>query len=233
MSRYKPVFFDIETTGFNPMTPRWYSDSIAAEVTAVCIGEIRDWADDGKERRSNTFVNRGGQEYETIEEVRDHLEFIEQKYERNGWEPFLVGHNVIQFDVMYWSARCARLRQSPYPISNGWRRLDTMRALELPADANGGSSRYPGQQDYADWLGLDYVDRLDGSDMPQAFADGDYDEIATHVRDDVTTLMEIFMREREDMVDELWGHYDSGHDDSLDESSPEFTDSITIDSGEE
>jgi len=229
MSRYKPVFFDIETTGFNPMTPRWYSDSIAAEITAVCIGEVRDWADGGEERHHNTFVNYGGEEYETIREVRQHLEFIEDKYRDNGWKPFLVGHNIIQFDVMYWAARCARLRQSSYPVSNGWRRLDTMRALELPPESEEGPTNYPGQQDYADYLGLEYVDRLEGGDMPQAFVDGEYDEIATHVRDDVTTLMEIFMREREAMVDELWGHYDSGHDDEMEEPSPEFTDSVTID----
>jgi len=232
MSKYKPVFFDIETTGFNPMTPRWYSDSIPAEVTAVCIGEIRDWTEDGEERRSNTFVNRGNEEYETLEEVRSHLEFIEEKYADNGWVPFLVGHNVIQFDVMYWSARCARLRQSPYPISNGWRRLDTMRALSLPPSDENGPTQYPGQQDYADYLGLDYVDRLDGSDMPEAFVDGEYEEILIHVRDDVETLMDVFMEEREDMVAYFWDHYDNSHDNPLDEPSPEFTDSVTIGSDE-
>jgi hypothetical protein len=229
MSKYKPVFFDIETTGFNPMTPRWYSDSIAAEVTAVAVGEMRDWTDGGDETRCNVFANRGDQEYETIQEVREHLEFIEAKYASNGWTPFLVGHNVIQFDVMYWAARCSRLRQNPYPVSHGWRRLDTMRALSLPPSAESGSTNYPGQQDYADYLGFDYVDRLDGSDMPQAFVDGDYEEIITHVRDDVETLMDIFYHEREDMVNEFWSHYDSGHDDELTEPAPEFTDNVTID----
>jgi len=233
MSKYKPVFFDIETTGFNPMTPRWYSDSIAAEVTAVCVGQIRDWTEDGDKAISATFTNRGNEEYETIQEVREYLMDVEEQYHDKGWEPFLVGHNVIQFDVMYWSARCARLRQSPYPISDGWRRLDSMRALELPPDAEAGPTRYPGQQDYADWLGLDYVDRLDGSDMPEAFDNGDYEEIATHVTDDVETLMSIFMQEREAMVNYFWSHYDDSHDQPLDEPSPEFLDSVTIGDGDE
>lgn len=229
MSKYKPVFWDIETTGFNPTVPGWYNNKPEAEVTAVAIGEITDWTEDGEDRKMTSFSNRGNQEYELISDVRGHVKHIEKRYEENGWVPFLVGHNIIQFDCLYWSARCARYRQDTYPFSSGWRRLDSMRALEIPAVHDDGPKRYPGQQDYADYLGIDYVDRLDGSDMPDAFVNGDYEEILIHVEDDVETLMEIFMQEREAMVDEFWGHYDDNHDDSLEEPRPTFDDSVTID----
>jgi hypothetical protein len=228
-SNYKPVFFDMETTGFNPTVPSWYSNSQAARVTAVSIGEIIDWTEDGDKRSMYTVANDGGMEYETIEKARDALLKIESDYADNGWEPFLVGHNIIKFDVMYWAARAARYRIDPNPVGGGWRRLDTLRALTIPADAEQGSSRYPGQQDYADYLGLDYKDELDGSDMPEAFKNGDYAKIKAHVKDDVSTLMDIFMLEREDMVDELWGHYDDGHEDEIDEPEPVFNESVNID----
>jgi len=227
-SKYKPVFFDIETTGFNPMTPDWYSNSIGAEVTAVAIGTMPDWCDDGDSKNVTVYSNNGEEEYSLIKNVNNRFSSIARLYESEGWEPFLVGHNIYQFDVMYWAARCARKRLDPWPVSDGWRRLDTMRALQLPEDYEDGNTYHPGQQDYADYLGLEYVDDLSGSDMPDAFVDGRYDEIATHVRDDVSTLMDIFMIEREDMVEEFWGHYEDHDSDPLDEDPPVFQETFTF-----
>lgn len=223
MSKYKPVFFDIETTGFDPRIPDWWDGKPAPRVTAVAIGIIHDWEDDGVDRELLTVVNEGGEEYELIEETRRRMRSIEKELDGRGEVPFLVGHNIIQFDVLYWGARAARYRQNGYPITHGWRRLDTMRALELP------NKTFPGQQEYADHLGLDYLDELDGSQMPDAFENGNYSDILDHVVDDVETLMEIFLIEREDMVDEFWGHY-KGHDrDPIHENKPSFIDSIEID----
>lgn len=226
MTEYYPVFWDIETTGFNPTVPTWWSKP-AAEVTAVAIGQIKDWDGDGEDRSVQVHMNRGNEEYELIENIREAMIDFEDRLEEKGMEPYLVGHNIRGFDVLYWSARAARYRQDPYPFGYGWKRLDTLRALELPSDhgvEDVSNRKYPGQQDYADYLGIDYLDELDGSDMPQAFIDGEYQKIENHVRDDIEVAMEIFMQERDVMMDEFWGHYD----DRLDGDKPTFTETVEI-----
>lgn len=207
--KHFPIFWDIETTGLNPMIEPWMNWDDPAHITAIAIGYIEDWDEEGEKRKVHCIMNEGDAEYELIEKARDAARAIVTKYalleELNA---VMVGWNIYQFDAPYWSARCGRLRQNPYPFGWGERRLDMMRALEFGHDHPDGPKKHPGQQDYADWLGIDYLDELSGDQMPEAFFNGDYQIIKDHVIDDVKVAMEIFMQERHMCLKELYSHYD-------------------------
>lgn len=204
-----PIFWDIETTGLNPMIEPWMSWEDTARITAIAIGHIPDWDDDCKERKLHCVLNEGNGEYELIEKAREHVKHVIEDYAfDNELDPVMVGWNIYQFDAPYWSARCGRLRQDPYPFGYGVRRLDMMRALELSHDHPNGPKKHPKQQEYAEWLGIEYLDELSGDKMPKAFFDGDYQMIKDHVVDDVEVLMEIFRQERHLCLKELYSHYD-------------------------
>jgi len=209
MTEYFPVFYDIETTGLNPMIEPWYNAQ-ASEVTAVAMGWYPDYPDSLEKREIEVVVNEGNDEYEVIGEVLDRFADIVTR----GYDPLIrVGWNIKQFDDPYFCARAGRLNQNAHFMMK-WRRLDMMRALTLPEDwwdeefHEGKNRNYPKQDDYARYLDIDFNDSLDGSQMPDAFEDGDYDKIAEHVLDDMNVMMEIFSQEAHACLSHFEEHYD-------------------------
>lgn len=198
---YIPVFFDIETTGLNPLAQEWHRyQDYDAQVTAVGLGWFDDWPESASGR--DIAVEYGPNEYKLLSDLRKRMESISSQVGDDGDELFLVGFNSRQYDHPYLVARYARLRQDPWPFCHGWRRLDMMRALRNR------DGKYWNQDDYAEHIGVHSEDEYDGSDMPEAFKRDEWPKILSHVRADMEDLMDIFAYEPGVFMDEFYGHYD-------------------------
>lgn len=199
---YVPIFWDIETTGLNPMAQDWWSNETAAQVTAVGIGTIDNWGDSPDRASADIDVQvvKGADEYRLLSLLGE--EMRELDFDR---EPFLVGYNSRQFDHPYIGARFARKRLDGEPFASEWKRLDMMRVAGKD-DRIG--KRYPKEGEYAQALGVDVPDEYDGSDMPEAFENGDWGAIQSHVEADVKESVLMFLEAQDLMMDVFYDHYD-------------------------
>ena len=217
--RYEPVFFDIETTGFNPMAQQWWdSADYGARVTAIGIGTLDNWRtnSDIEDAEIDMTVLTDSSEYRLLEVARDRVESIIDDVEQDGVEAFMAGHNSRKFDHPYLGARYARLRMHPGPFGAARKRLDTMRAL---GKHFGEVGRYPKEDDVLEELGIESDDPYDGSDMPDAFGNGEWDKIQTHVEHDVREMMELWLKVKDYCMLEFYDHYDI-------EKDPSFPDEV-------
>lgn len=215
MTKYVPVFWDIETTGLNPMAEYWWNGG-RNEVICVCVATVEDWEDEGEEVNIHSFT--GDSEYPLIQEVREGMYTILSDIEGWNWddiyepseedvdpEAFLVGFNSRSFDHTFWSARCGRLRQSNWPFGHQRKRLDAMRVCRNRC----GYEYQDSQDDIAEDIGIEMADdTVDGSDVPELYENGQMDLIENHARADVKDLVGIFMEFREEMLAEFYDHYD-------------------------
>jgi len=208
MTEYEPVFFDIETTGFNPMAQSWHNESqYDAQVTAVAMGSCDGWldAESHSECQYDIAVVSGPSEYMVLQKASDRVTDLAQGIEERGKEPFMVSFNGRQFDHPYLGARYARLRQNGYYFTHGAKRLDMMRALGKRFD---GVGRHPSQDDCMEAVGVESEDPLDGADMPKAFGNGNFVKIESHAKADVEAMMRLFVETKQECLDEFSGHYD-------------------------
>jgi len=217
MTRYEPIFFDIETTGLNPMAQEWWDNQTSgARVTAVGLGRVEGWrdSDDPDDCEFTTKVLTDESEYRLLQVAAERLENMSWYYTDRDVEAFLVGHNSRQFDHPYIGARYSRLRLDGSLFTYVLKRLDTMRALGKHWDE---VSRYPSEDDVLEILGIESDDPYDGSDMPDAYAERNWDAIKTHVEADVEEMMEMFVRLSEPCMEEFYDHYDVPKDASFTE----------------
>lgn len=199
---YWPVFWDIETTGLNPLARSFWKGEMKAQVTAVGLGTITNW-DKGPDRKSGDLeikVIYDSDEYRLLNALEDRVRAL-----NFDGEPFLVGYNSRNFDHPYIGARYARLRQNGEPFTSEWKRLDMMR---VASKDNRISKRYPKEGEYADALGIDVPDPYTGKDMPDAFKNEDWDAIKTHVKADVKESMLMFLERKGLMMETFYDHYD-------------------------
>lgn len=199
---YWPIFWDIETTGLNPLARSFWSNEMKAQVTAVGLGTIRNW-DRGPDRQSADLqieVIWDSDEYRLLNILSDRVRSL-------GFEgtPFFVGYNSRNFDHPYIGARFSRKRLDGEPFISEWKRLDMMRGA---AKDDAIPKRYPKEGEYADALGVDVPDPYDGSDMPEAFQNEDWDAIKTHVEADVKESMLMFLERKGLMMQQFYDHYD-------------------------
>jgi uncharacterized protein YprB with RNaseH-like and TPR domain len=221
MTDMEPIFWDIETTGLNPMAQYWWDGKMAARVTAIGIGRLHGWrdADDYSDVDAEVKCLYDGDEYNLLKVFTDRLESHVADINEGGKSPFIVGWNSRQFDHPYIGARYARLRLSNEWVNNSLHRLDMMRPL---GDDDVMSKRYPSQDDYAEALGIEVYDELDGSDMPKAYERGEWHKIKQHVEADVDVMMKVFFMKAEACYEELYHHYDG-----ISGSPPKFTEGAT------
>mgnify|MGYP000202699425 CR=1 FL=1 len=215
--RYEPVFFDIETTGLNPMAQDWWdNETHGARVTAIGIGTMNGWREgrDFEDIQTDVKILTDESEYRLLSVAHERLVDLYTKLAEDGAEGFLVGHNSRQFDHPYLGARYARLRLDGSLWNHNMKRLDTMLAL---GKHYGAVSRYPSEDDVLEALGIESDDPYDGSDMPQAYADRDWSMIQDHVKYDVAEMMEMFAEVPEPCMTEFYDHYDIGKDASFTE----------------
>jgi len=217
--KYKPVFFDIETTGFNPLAQKFWGDTdYGGRVTAVGMGTV---SDDWRQREScsvDVDVYWDGSEYRLLDTLDDRVEELIGDITDGGNDDvgvFLVTFNGRQFDHPYLGARYARLR-----LDGGWfnhklKRLDMMRVFGKHYD---GVGRYPSEDDCLEACGIPSHDEYDGSDMPDAYADRDWDMIEEHVRHDVNEMIKLFVDNPEICMKEFYNHYDVDKDPSFAET---------------
>lgn len=203
---YTPIFWDIETTGLNPMAQSWWDDEQAAQVIAVGLGTIGNMDESPSKEDADVQVTSivGDNEYEILQQVTQRVRAMD--YDK---EPFLVGYNSRKFDHVYFPARCGRLRLDPEPFCSEWKRLDMMRAA---AKDDRIAKRYPKEGEYADALGVSVPDPFDGSDMPEAFQKENFEAIQTHVEADVRESVLMFLEARDLMMDTFYDHYDIDND---------------------
>lgn len=199
---YWPVFWDIETTGLNPLAREFWNGKMEAQVTAVGLGTFRNWDEGPNEEsaRMQIQVVWDSDEYRLLQAIQDRLYTMDY-----DGKPFLVGYNSRNFDHPYMGARYARKRLDGEPFVSEWKRLDMMRVAENDTAI---PKRYPKEGEYADALGVDVADPYDGSDMPDAFKNKEWNKIETHVKADVEESMLMFLKRKGLMMDHFYDHYD-------------------------
>ena len=209
MTNYVPIFFDIETTGFNPLQQAYFDDlNQDAQVTAIGVGLIDDGWKNGKgydECESEVHVLYDESEYRLLENLNGKLEEWVAEYEEKGYSPFLVTFNGRQFDHPYLGARYARLRLDGSWWNHRLKRLDMMRAL---GKHWGKVDRYPSEDDCLEAANIESTDPYDGSDMPEAFSERDWDMISEHVEKDTREMIKLFCDVPEMCMSEFYSHYD-------------------------
>lgn len=205
--KYEPILWDIETTGLNPMAQHWWNGQLAAQVTAIGLVKLDGWRDaEGLDDYDKEIkVLWDGDEYRLLNVFKDRLEDIVHGIRESGKEPFIVGWNSRNFDHPYIAARYGRKRLENQYINHSLKRLDMMRPL---GDDEVIEKRHPKQDEYAEALGFEVYDELDGSDMPKAFEREQWDKIDQHVRADVDVMADIFVERAEACYEELYNHYD-------------------------
>jgi len=174
MTQYEPVFFDIETTGLNPMAQHFWSEvKYPAQVTAVGVGAIDNWRDDQgiEEVEYDTQVYIDDSEYQLLQQVEEIMEAKLDHIRGKDKVPYLVGFNSRNFDHPYLGARFARLRLDGGAFNHNEKRLDMMRALGKHWDE---VDRYPSEDDCLEAMGIESDDPFDGGDMPDAFNEGNF-----------------------------------------------------------
>lgn len=199
---YWPIFWDIETTGLNPLARRFWDGKMEAQVTAVGLGTIRNW-DDGPDRHNADLqieVIYDSDEYRLLNALGDRV----RSMDFDG-TPFLVGYNSRNYDHPYIGARYARLRQDAEPFGSEWKRLDMMR---VAGKDDAIAKQYPKEGEYATALGVDVPDDYTGADMPEAFKNKNWDKIKSHVEADVKESMLMFLERKGLMMDTFYDHYD-------------------------
>lgn len=212
MASYEPVFIDIETTGLHPMAEEWHDNqNYDAQVYVVAFAFTPNWRD--AEGLHDLEIVKGfvkdEDEYNLLNRLPERLDVLTYDAYGKNAEPFFVGHNIRKFDFPYLGARFARYRLDGHPFTHGWKRLDTMKVARRD-DRTGDdrSSYYTSEDDYADILGVEDNDPYDGSDMPGAFDNGQWDKIMTHVMSDVEVNAKIFFRAKDVCIEEFVDHYD-------------------------
>lgn len=223
MTEYDPLFWDIETTGFDPMEPPAWENGVPNVMLAIAFGRFEEgWRDaielnevgvevevavvdgvSGKDNRWDIF----GAEHYLIDDVfglDGMLMQMEGEIEDMGRDVFLTGWNTRNFDHSYAAARCARHRLDPTPIVNELKRLDMMR----PAATDYGNSHAVSEDDYLEFVGIDSDDEYDGSDMFDEFQAGRLSSIESHAYHDVVEMMDLFFAKRELMYGHFYEHYD-------------------------
>lgn len=205
---HEPIFFDIETTGFNPMAQSWYdSTDYDGRVTAVGMGRSPDWrgTDDPAEVTVDLKVLYDSSEYRLLDLAETRLQEWVNEIRSSGDTPFLVGFNSRQFDHPYIGARYSRLRIDGSLFTSDLQRLDMMRALGERWPEVG---RFPSEDDCLEACGIVSDDEFDGSDMPEFYGDGRWDDIASHVREDTREMVALFAVTKEECMAEYYDHYD-------------------------
>lgn len=219
---YEPIFWDIETTGLNPMAQHWWDNEMKAQVICIVMGRIDNWrhAESFDEAKFETKVLWDGDEYRLLEVFHERLVEMtnEVMMEDSEMEPFLVGWNSRQFDHPYIGARFARKRLDGSLVNHNLKRLDMMRALGNDEVLSTG---YPKQDEYAKELGIDVDDEITGADMADAFKVDDWDKISRHGESDVIEMMKVFVEKKEACMEEFYNHYSD-----IDGEPPKFTNEV-------
>lgn len=205
MTRYQPVFFDIETTGLNPMAQHWW-DSVqhGARVICVGIGTLTDWRGNLEDSEPHVTVFSDEQEYVLLENLQEWTyDFLDEYHPDIDNEFFFVGWNSRTFDHPYIGARYSRLRLNGYPFTHGWKRLDLFRVIRKK------TGKYWKQDDYIEELsGERAEDDVTGAEIPELFEKNRLDKIRKHCNADVYDLIDIFRYDRTSAMRELYDHYD-------------------------
>lgn len=208
MVQYEPVIIDIETTGLNPMAQEGFmGEEFDAAVSAIGLAFIPNWreADTVEELEIVTKPITDESEYQLLDRAPTRVRSYVSEYYGEDTVPFFVGHNLRQYDMPYLGARFARKRLNGEPFVSELKRLDTMR---VAGNDSGIDGWYVSEDDYAEHLNIYSDDPYDGSDMPEAYVNGNWDKIHTHVISDIKVNAKIFYKRRELCMNEFDSHYD-------------------------
>jgi len=157
---------DLETTGLNPFT-----DQIVA---------IGTW-----------FENFSGPFVMTAENEEAEGDMLEHFWHSMKNVDLLVGFN-IDFDWQFLKLRSLKhgikIKYFSRARDARYRRIDIRRILNPDRYAKGRL------KDYAIFLGIEFEDETNGYDVPELFAQGNFDEIAKHCSSDVELTYKIWKR---------------------------------------
>jgi len=226
--RFEPVFFDIETTGLNPLAQKWWDNTKHdGQVICVGVGVLEDWRGRKSDAEMHTKVFSNPDEYALMDSIGDDVvNWVEESLGvpipvpgTDSWDeqvqPFFVGWNNRSFDHPYMGARFARLRKEGYPFTHGWKRLDAMNAIQSK------TGRIWSQDDWMEEVGVRHEDDITGADVPDMFDSGHIDKIRNHCYTDIQDLQQIFLEDRDAMMQEFYDHYNVPAD-------PDFTEEVEL-----
>lgn len=206
MKKYTPIFWDIETTGTNPIAEEWHNGEMYdARITAVGIGWLEEeWR--RKETEIKTDVIWDEDEYNLLKGVRRNFKQKIKEIEYGGNEAFIVSYNGRKFDHPYIASRYARYRQRQDYLNNNIKRLDMMR---LASKEEYGNSKFSVSQDeYAEKLGIEVEDETTGKDMPEYYENKEWKKIEYHCREDIKVMVKIFLEKKQKYMEWFYNHYD-------------------------
>jgi len=208
MTQYEPIFFDIETTGFNPMSQEWHGNTdYGARVTAIGVATCPNWrdVDSPEDVEIDKKVLWDTSEYGLLKTLSTVVGDIADNIRDGGGEPFMVSFNGRQFDHPYLGARYSRLRLDGSLFTHQLKRLDMMRALGKHWSL---VDRYPSEDDCLAVAGIESEDPYGGSDMPEAYTKGQWDKIQVHVRHDTEEMVKLWALTKSECMKEFYDHYD-------------------------
>lgn len=202
---YVPVFFDIETTGTNPLAEGWHDGvDMEAQVTCVGINWSREFPESLDDMKKKTVWNSN--EDLLLENLSRVLDTIGQELWARDSKPFFVSYNGNKFDHPYLAARYAKKEMDAHPFVDGWKRLDIFQAL---IQATG---EYWSEDDWAENIGIEVDDEYTGADMPQKFKERNWNAIFEHVKSDIDILAEIFLDHPSMYMDYFYEKYEMNRD---------------------
>lgn len=205
--KYEPLFYDIETTGGNPLAEEWQDGvDLDGRVTCVGFGWFENWreADSWGDVEFETRTVWDESEYRLLRLAREQAENVNENVHPDA-ELFRVAWNIKKFDDPYMAARLRRFNQDLGFVGSDVKRLDMMKPA---SDDKFGFQRPYGESDYAAHIGVEVRDSTDGGDMPGFFIDGEWEKIGYHCDEDVKVMMEIFWRKREVMMNWFYDKHD-------------------------
>lgn len=209
MNKAVPVFFDIETTGLNPLAQEWWSnEEHGARVICIGVGVLTDWRGDVDNAEKHVTVLYDKSEYKLLQNAeREVYKFLGEVGVGNPFEEdnefFMVGWNNRTFDHPYIGARYSRLRLDGTIFTNEWKRLDLMRV------ARNKTGKFWKQDDYMEEnMGFRSEDDVTGKDVPDLLSNNRVDKIRSHCNSDLKDLMDIFLFDRKPAMEEFYDHYD-------------------------
>lgn len=170
---FKPIFFDLETTGL---------DSFEHEIIAIGFGFLE----------GDIKVIQKSSEREIL------LEFIDFLNKNKKSNLLLVGYNIESFDMPFLLARGVHNGIKEAAIVKEFFTLDLFKVVLKYISSNAQPNNQKRKlKNVANLLGIEIFDEIDGYEIPQLFRNSDFEKIKEHCESDVRLARESFIRLKE------------------------------------
>jgi len=170
---FKPLFFDLETTGL---------DSFEHEIIAIGFGFLE----------GEIKVIQRSSEKEILSEF---IDFLNKNKKSNL---LIVGYNIESFDIPFLLARGIRNGIKEVTIIREFFTLDLFKVvLKYISSRAQLYNQKRKLKNVANLLGIEVFDEIDGYEIPQLFMNNNFEKIKEHCESDVRLIKEAFIKLKE------------------------------------